>query len=72
MNEEEEMGQTKTQAGRPPDPAPGHRLSEELTCVESRAMASKFVAQQNLAAANEVWTDSMRASHPETKRDEPS
>ena len=48
----------------------GQHLLDEFSCQESRDMASKFVAQHNLASAHEGWTESKRRDeNPKQERE---
>ncbi len=62
------MNQTSAQAKLSTTTESRHRLSDPFSCIESGYMASKFVAQQNLAAANEGWAE-MKSRDEISKQD---
>ncbi len=51
------MNQTRAQAKLLKNFEPQLSLTDELPYSESRDMASKFVAQHNLALAHECWAE---------------
>ena len=54
------MKQTNSKDMQRNKPVPEQRIMQKTICRESHHMTSKFVAQQNLAAANEGWTELKR------------